>query len=219
MKKRIVISIITLCLTTSAFGQKRFFDPINTGILVNKAIRNYDYNTEGAKKQTAIAVDMEELKRIGNKCKDVFDKLNNKVKDLYIVVADVYTASKITKGVVKCFTYQKEILHWVTKKPWLAVVYYDYEAKIINNAQSLIELCTMCVATYGTISKMSVANRRIVYARISNEIQKLVVQSGALAGLCEWASKGEALKNAKILRPYFNDKEAVEEIVKEWNQK
>src|SRR5699024_1978458 len=127
------------------------------------------------------------LKRVGNKCKDVFDKLDNKVKDIYIVVVDVYTASKIANGVVKCFNYQKEILHWVTKKPWLAAIYYDYEAKIIKNAQSLVELCTMCVATYGTISKMSVANRRIVYHKISQEVQKLVVQSSALAGICEWA--------------------------------
>ncbi len=219
MRKRIAISIVAFCLTASVSAQKKLFDPVNTGMLVNKAIRNYDYNTEGAKKQTAISVDMEELKRVGNKCKDVFDKLDNKVKDIYIVVADVYTASKIMKGVVKCSKYQKEILHWVTKKPWLAVIYYDYEAKIIKNAQSLVELCTMCVATYGTISKMSVANRRIVYHKISHEVQKLAVQSSALAGVCEWASKGEALKNAKILRPYFDDKEAGEEIVKEWNKK
>src|SRR5699024_4275052 len=126
-------------LTASVSAQKKLYDPVNNGMLVNKAIRNYDNNTEGAKKQTAISVDMEALKRVGNKCKDVFDKLDNKVKDIYIVVVDVYTASKIANGVVKCFNYQKEILHWVTKKPWLAAIYYDYEAKIIKNAQSLVE--------------------------------------------------------------------------------
>lgn len=215
MKKAVVFTLMVFWVFP-VLGQKRFFDPTNTQLLVWKNKKDYDDHKEGKKNQEIETIEMTKLKAVGEKCKQVFDYLDDKVSKSFIVIADVYTAKEIAESVKRCFQYQKTILYWVSKNPWLAVVYYKYEAKIINDVKSLVALISMCVVTYGQISKMSVANRRIVYSQIQQEMNRIEFKSMGLASLCQMAAYGENLRSFKVLWPYFNDKEAVERVIKAW---
>lgn len=214
--KKVVAFALTIFWILPVSGQKRFFDPTNTQLLVWKNKKDYDDNKEGKKNQEVETVSMTKLKSVGEKCKQVFDYLDNKISKAFIVIADVYTAKEIAESIKRCYDYQSKILYWVSKKPWLAVVYYNYEAKIIKDVKSLIALTSLCVITYAQISKMSVANRRIVYAQIEQEMKRIEFKSMGLAALCQMAAYGENLRSFKVLQPYFNDKEAVERVIKAW---
>lgn len=204
------------CFSKGAFSQVKYFNPVVVQQLVDQNKKTFSENTEGFDNQVASTAGVTKLKQMEDKCKQVFDYLDDKLNQGFIALADALTAKQIIQTMADIYSYQKIIGAYLVKKPWLAVFYYKDEAQIITEAESLISLITLCVLTYGQINKMSVEERKIVYTQIQSELSRLKFNSMSMAAMFSMASFGDDLKKASIYQPVFQDKILVGQVIKDW---
>lgn len=219
-----IFLIISCCLAgvsvcEPAFSQAKYFDPVVVQQLVDQNKKTFSGNTEGFNNQVISTAGATKLKQMEDKCKQVFDYLDDKLNQGFIVLADALTAKQIIQTMADIYSYQKIIAVYLVKKPWLAVFYYKDEAQIITEAESLLSLITLCVLTYGQINKMSVEERRIVYTQIQDELSRLRFNSMSMATMFSMASFGDDLKHTPLFQPVFQDKVLVGQVLNDWKNK
>ena len=211
----IVVIVLLSCFTTAS-AQPDLWDVPTTEALIAHNKRNFDDNKDAKTKQIESAVTVGILKKEKDKCKRLIDSLDKRLSSLYIIASDAILLLQVGGIMKDIYEYQAESFQIVLRNPQSSFLYYNNQQKIIDNAQSVFNLIYMVILSYGDISKMKVADRKIVYTQITMQLRYLQAKCAALNSLLKMIEYSDLYKKSKGYQYIDMDKAKVDEILKDW---
>lgn len=212
----------TLCLTmlfslfTAAAGAQQYFDMGTTTALIAQNKRNYSDHQKARDGQLASQATVSSWKTTKATCKKIMDSLDNRLKQAYIVYADLVTIAEVAGTMADITQMQAQSLSLVAKYPYATALFTSGELKIADDAVSLYKLVALIVISYGDINKLSVSSRKMVFMQVSEQLRYLRARCETLYQQLRAMELGELYKNTKAWNYIDMDKTKMQDILKNW---
>jgi len=218
MKTNYFFSFIVFffCFFSQVKAQPNIWDIPATEALIAHNKTNFDDNKTVKNNQLESTVTVGVLKNTKDKCKRLIDSLDKQLNSLYIILADATLAIQVSQIMKDIFEYQAESFQLVLKYPYASFLYYNNQQKIIDDAESVVNLIYMVILSYGDIGKMKVSERKIVYTQIIMQLAYLKAKCNALNGQLKMIDFSETYKNSRGFQYIDMDKAKVNQIINDW---
>lgn len=221
MKPFYLISLLMLlnsffARSQNAKGTPDIWDIPTTEALISHNQQNYQDNKEVKDKQLQSTATVTVLKTTKDRCKELMDSLDQRLSSLFIIVADGLLALRVSSIMKDIYEYQSGSFQIVIRNPDAALLYYNNQVKIIDDAKSVTNLIAMVILSYTDIGKMKVADRKIVYTQIIKQLNYLKERCHILNVLLQNVEFSDLYKKSKTWQYIDMDKKMVEDILNGW---
>jgi hypothetical protein len=220
MKQAIVLSFLTIDFLFSAGifanAQPNIWDIPATEALIAHNQTNFSDNQTVNQNQATSTVTVGILKSTKDKCKQLMDSLDRRLNSLYFILADVTLAIQVTSIMSDVFEYQAEAFQLVLQYPFAGFLYYNNQQRIIKDLRNVFNLIYLVVLSYGDISKMKLAERKIVYTQIISEMGYLRSLCSALVGQLQMIDFSEKYKTSGGWNYIDMDRGKIAQILNDW---
>lgn len=209
--------LLALILSTfSGYTQQQVWDVTFTEIQISQNKHHYSDNVDAKNNQLLSLATVEAWKTQQSKFNDLVNNIDKWVKNGFIVLSDFGTAYEVYTKMKDLISLQGKSFDLIYKHPWAIPIFVSREKSVITEAEGLVALIYMLVVTEGPINKMRVAERRLLYQELRDQLQLLLRHSKGLYYRIQSIDLQEIYKSVKPIQWLNNDAQLVNNVIKDF---
>jgi len=214
MHMRYTFLLLTTLLPCLAFAQENVWDIPYTELLIGHNKRNHSDNVNIRNNQLVSTGIVKTWTKAKNDMKDLVDKIDNRLTQAFIVLADVAVLYDCYTNLDDIWDYQQKSMSIAEKYPWTIPLVLDQEQGIYNEARQTLGYILLMVTSYGDINKMQVSSRKKIFGQLSMEMWALKAKCLSLYNYLQQFDLDKTLKDMAPVKLVNKDKEIVQDILK-----
>lgn len=217
MKKPLLIIFLSsmLFVGIDATAQEQEWDIAFTEQLIAQNKQHYSDNVTAKNNQLVSQATVEAWKSQQKTFKNFVNNIDQWINKGFIILADVSTAYEIYKKLSDLVSLQGKSFSLASKYPWAIPVFVSKEKQIVQEAEEFAGLIYMFVVLDGQANKMRVAERRMIYQELRDQLQLIVNNSKSLYYRIKAIDYSETYKTLKPIQWVNTGANLVKSIVKD----
>lgn len=205
--------LILLVLPCCLFAQEQVWDIPYTEILIDHNKKNHGDNVDIKNNQLVSTATVKTWTKAKNNMKELVDKINNRLTQAFIVLADATVLYDCYTDVDDIWNYQQKSFSIAAKYPWTIPFVAEQQQSIYNEAKQTVEYIMLIIGSYGDINKMQVSSRKKIFTQLKMEMWALKAKCMALYSHLQCLDLERTISNSSPVKLINKDKEIIKAIL------
>src|SRR5699024_2669466 len=176
-----------------------------------------DDHKETKKNQLKSQATVKLWEKVTAKYKELSDKIDKRLTSVYIITSDAWMAYRIYQITQDIYNYEKKSMNIAYKYPFTIPTLIKSQKAIYQQAKDLALFASMVAASFTDVSKMTAANRKLIYNEVEKKVYQLKFRGFEMYTALQLRQAHTELHNAAVPGMINRDKEKVDEILKNLN--
>lgn len=196
-----------------AIAQPNDWDIPTTEALISHNKQNYSDHQAARNNQVVSQGTVSLWKSTTNKFNQLTNSIDQRLTSLYIITADAVLVYNIYTTLSDMASVEEESVQISFKYPFTVPILINGEQKIFQTASNLIEYISLLVVNYGTISKMKVSDRNLIFQEVTDDLNIMSTESNSLYLFMQRVQLSDQFKNTQPFQMINKDKQLVNDIL------
>lgn len=201
---------------TAGYAQQQVWDVGFTELQISQNKQHYSDNVDAKNNQFLSQATVEAWKSQQTTFNKLVNDIDQWINKGFIILSDVATAYDIYKKLADMISLQGKSFDLIYKHPLAIPVFVDREKAIVNEAEEFVALIYMFVVLEGQINKMRVAERRIVYQELRDQLQMMINNSKSLYYRIKAIDYQETIKSLQPIQWVNEDAQLAKDVMKDF---
>lgn len=216
--KIFILALLGMVLVQSVSAQyPNHWNLLLTEHLISHNRHNYDDHKKTEKNQLKSQATVKLWENVTAKYKELSDKIDKRLTSVYIITSDAWMAYRIYQITQDIYNYEKKSMNIAYKYPFTIPTLIKSQKAIYQQAKDLALFASMVAASFTDVSKMTAANRKLIYNEVEKKLYKLKFKSFEMYTTLQMIQANQELQNAAVPGMVNRDKQKVNEILKSFD--
>ena len=208
-----ILMVITVFYWNNAIAQPNDWDVLTTEALISHNKQNYSDHEAARNNQVVSQATVSLWKSTTNKFNQLTNSIDKRLTSLYIITADAGLVYNIYTTLSDMASLEEKSIQISANYPFTVPTMITGEEKIFQTATALTEYITLLVVNYGTISKMKVSDRNLIYQEVNDDLNIMSSECNSLYLFMQRVQLSDELKNTQPYQIINKDKQLVNDIL------
>jgi hypothetical protein len=211
---RILLTLLALCFTLSAFSQQSTIDVIEMHQLIDQSKNEHTQQVNARNNQATVNANEQANLTLLAKLKNVYRTLQQRYNTLGTAITFADIGLEGEPMVKQIISYQGQIVKLVEKNPAIAVIGVQSEIEFVEKAQALLGYVTGLTLSFGDVNQMKASDRKLLFDYVIQQLSQIQELSGNLVNTLSYSNLSSLLRSINPFQNFIDmDKSMAEDII------